>query len=212
MKIYLLAYNGLSAGLWLYILFQCITNIQRGYFLYKSGGDEIPHSFMLYTQIFNSLFELAHSVTGLVPSPIPTLLLQSFARLIILVGICYVIPESPANYALYTFSGLTLAWSITEIIRYGYYFLKLSQKAPASVPYSITWLRYSAFFILYPLGLVCESLTVYRSYAVIEHRLPYYSKFLKYALPLYIPGFVYLYSYMISQRRKVLKKEKAKLV
>lgn len=145
-----------------------------------------PHKFMIATQLFNSSFEFLHSVFGLVPTPIPTLILQSFARLIILVGICYVIPESPANYNIFTFAGLTLAWSITEIIRYGFYVLKLGK---FTVPYSILWLRYSAFFILYPLGLVCESATVYNSYEVIESRLPGYSKFLKYALPLYIPGF-----------------------
>ncbi|CAK9442393.1 uncharacterized protein LODBEIA_P61360 [Lodderomyces beijingensis] len=206
MKAYLLAYNGVSALLWAYILYQCLESVNRGYFPDHAGAG-IPHSFMVGTQIFNSSLELLNSITGLVPTPIPTLLLQSFARLIILVGICVVIPESAANYAVYTFSGLTLAWSITEIIRYGYYFWKL---VSTSVPYPITWLRYSAFFALYPLGLVCESLTVFNSYKVVEARLPLYSKFLKYALPLYIPGFLYLYTYMIKQRAKVLRKEKKK--
>lgn len=207
-KLYLLLYNGVSALLWTYILYHCLIDISNGYHLFEPGHGT-PHKFMIATQLFNSSFEFLHSVFGLVPTPIPTLLLQSFARLIILVGICYVIPESPANYNIFTFAGLTLAWSITEIVRYGFYVLKLGK---FTVPYSILWLRYSAFFILYPLGLVCESATVYNSYEVIESRLPRYSKFLKYALPLYIPGFLYLYSYMIKQRGKVLRREKEKLI
>ncbi|KAI5965006.1 hypothetical protein KGF57_000799 [Candida theae] len=205
---YLLLYNGASASLWAYILYRCSIDISHGYYSFHPGHGT-PHKFMIATQLFNSSFEFLHSVLGLVPTPIPTLLLQSFARLVILVGICFVIPESPANYNIYTFAGLTLAWSITEIIRYGFYVLKLG-KFP--VPYFVLWLRYSAFFVLYPLGLVCESATVYNSYQVVATRLPGYSKFLKYALPLYLPGFLYLYSYMIKQRRKVLTREKQKLI
>lgn len=207
-KLYLLLYNGVSALLWAFIFYRCSIDISNGYYLFEPGHG-IPHKFMIATQLFNSSFEFLHSVLGLVPTPIPTLLLQSFARLIILIGICYVIPESPANYNVFTFAGLTLAWSITEIIRYGFYVLKLGK---FSVPYWVLWLRYSAFFVLYPLGLVCESVTVYYSYEVIATRLPSYSNFLKYAMPLYIPGFLYLYSYMIKQRRKVLNREKQKLI
>ena len=42
-----------------------------------------------------------------------------------MVGICVVIPESLANYDITVFSGLTLAWSITEVIRYGFYVIKM---------------------------------------------------------------------------------------
>ncbi|RCK66472.1 Very-long-chain (3R)-3-hydroxyacyl-CoA dehydratase hpo-8 [Candida viswanathii] len=202
MKSYLIFYNGVSALLWAYILVQCVKDYSAGSY----PVEDIPHKFMVYTQIFNSSVEILHSVIGLVPTPIPTLLLQSFARLIIMIGICVVIPESLANYDIVVFSGLTLAWSITEVIRYGFYVIKLSGvKTP---PYWLVWLRYSAFFVLYPLGLVCESLTVYNSYDYVKDRLPYYYYFLKYAIVLYIPGFLYLYTYMIGQRSKVLRKSK----
>ncbi|EER31493.1 hypothetical protein CTRG_05223 [Candida tropicalis MYA-3404] len=202
MKRYLICYNSVSAFLWLCIFVQGVGDWSAGY--YKL--DTIPHKFMVYTQIFNSMTEITHSIVGIVPTPIPTLLLQSFARLIIMVGVCVVIPESLANYDIVVFSGLTLAWSITEIIRYGFYAIKLSGvKIP---PYWLVWLRYSAFFVLYPLGLVCESMTVYNSYNYVKQRLPYYYYFLKYAIVLYIPGFLYLYTYMIGQRTKVLRKIK----
>ncbi|KAI5949432.1 hypothetical protein KGF54_005667 [Candida jiufengensis] len=232
-KQYLLFYNGISALLWSYILYNCIIDLNNGFFPYSindtddscsldydydinkivfkcnSTQDIIPHKFIIITQIFNSILELLHSIIGLVPSPIGTLLLQSFARLIIMIGICLVIPESPANYNILIFSSLIFAWSTTEIIRYGFYFLKLKNK---QVPYWLIWLRYSAFFILYPLGLISESLTVYNSYDIIRNRLPGYSNFLKFALPLYLPGFLYLYNYMIKQRQKVLRNEQQKLL
>lgn len=202
MKGYLILYNSVSAVLWGYILFQCFHNWSIGHY----EVEEIPHQFMVYTQIFNSSIEIFHSIIGLVPTPIPTLLLQSFARLIIMVGICVVIPESLANYDITVFSGLTLAWSITEIIRYGFYVIKI---CGIKTPYWLVWLRYSAFLVLYPLGLVCESTTVFNSYDYVKSRLPAYYYFLKYAIVLYIPGFLYLYTYMIGQRTKVLKKIKA---
>lgn len=202
MKSYLLLYNGVSTFVWGYILAQCIRDLSVGYF----KVEDIPHRFMMLTQVFNSFLEILHSISGLVPTPIPTLLLQSFARLIIMVGICVVIPESLANYDIVVFSGLTLAWSITEVIRYGLYFIKLSGvKTP---PYWLVWLRYSTFLVLYPVGLVCESLTVYNSYDYVRQRLPYYYYFLKCAMVLYVPGFLYLYSYMIAQRSKILRKIK----
>jgi hypothetical protein len=50
---------------------------------------------------------------------------------------------------LYT---LLLAWSVTETIRYPYYALKESAEAPEL----LTWLRYTTFIVLYPLGVMSE--------------------------------------------------------
>lgn len=45
------------------------------------------------------------------------------------------------------------AWGITEVIRYSYYALNtLNGKAP----YVLLWLRYTLFYILYPLGVGSE--------------------------------------------------------
>ena len=103
-------------------LFQCFRDWNIGYY----EVEEILISSWFYTQIFNSSIEIFHSMIGLVPTPIPTLLLQSFARLIIMVGICVVIPESLANYDITVFSGLTLAWSITGLFDTGFTLSKCS--------------------------------------------------------------------------------------
>ena len=48
------------------------------------------------------------------------------------------------------------AWGATEITRYLYYFLHLD----LSEPHALTWLRYSLFIVLYPLGTTGELLVV----------------------------------------------------
>lgn len=77
-----------------------------------------------------------HTVIGLVPSNVIITTFQVFSRVIIVVG---VILATPYTYAAAS-PGIPLvliAWSITEIIRYFYYFLNLS----SAVPYIMMWLR-----------------------------------------------------------------------
>ena len=45
---------------------------------------------------------------------------------------------------------MLVAWSVTEVIRYNLYWIKL---AFGSVPYPLLWCRYSFFIVLYPLGV-----------------------------------------------------------
>ena len=106
-----------------------------------------------------------------------------------------------------------IAWSVTEIIRYSFYALKLYD----IVPYPLLWLRYTLFYILYPLGVGSEL-------ALTFSRLGYYRENRPFSVALpntwnwsfdsyifvwimifaYIPGFPQLFGYMVSQRKKVL--------
>jgi hypothetical protein len=47
---------------------------------------------------------------------------------------------------------LLLAWAVTEVVRYSFYAVKLVHKSPAA----LTWVRYTAFIVLYPLGVSSE--------------------------------------------------------
>jgi very-long-chain (3R)-3-hydroxyacyl-CoA dehydratase len=47
---------------------------------------------------------------------------------------------------------LLLAWGITEVIRYAFY----ASKELVRTPYAITWLRYTTFIVLYPMGVSSE--------------------------------------------------------
>ncbi|RLM92436.1 hypothetical protein C2845_PM08G05170 [Panicum miliaceum] len=55
-------------------------------------------------------------------------------------------------------TSLVLSWSITEVIRYSFFGLK---EAFGIIPYWHLWLRYSTFFVFYPIGLVSELGLVY---------------------------------------------------
>ena len=56
------------------------------------------------------------------------------------------------------------AWSAAEIVRYSFY-MHSSLVPP---PYPLKWLRYSAFIVLYPIGISLRTpLTVHRSIALL---------------------------------------------
>lgn len=106
-----------------------------------------------------------------------------------------------------------LAWSITEIIRYGYYALNLINLVPSI----LIWLRYTTFIALYPIGVTGELLCFYAAqfYARDNHiwsiALPNasnftfsYYYFLWIIMLMYIPLFPKLYLHMFAQRKKVL--------
>ena len=52
---------------------------------------------------------------------------------------------------------MILAWSMTEVIRYPFYAFSLLGK----VPYPFLWLRYTTFYVLYPIGVFSEAVSIY---------------------------------------------------
>lgn len=114
---------------------------------------------------------------------------------------------------------MLFAWCLTEIIRYSYYALNL-----VNINLSIlTWLRYTLFIVLYPMGVTGEmwcyfdSLSYLKSSKWMRIDLPntYNFTFSPYILTililfLYLPGFPPLYFHMFAQRKKVLQQSKPK--
>src|SRR6187402_1985849 len=117
---------------------------------------------------------------------------------------------------------MLLAWSITEVIRYSYFALSLSGYTPKP----LVWLRYNTFFVLYPIGILSESYLIWAATEDAMHFNPLFAYGLYTILLIYIPGSspsfrpslylltwsgsYVLYTYMMAQRRKVLKGLKAK--
>jgi very-long-chain (3R)-3-hydroxyacyl-CoA dehydratase len=111
---------------------------------------------------------------------------------------------------------MLIAWCLVEVIRYLYLALNMFGIAPRI----LTWLRYTLFYILYPMG-------VYGEMKVLIDSMPYLSEsqILSITLPnswnfafsfasyiwvlvyvIYIPGLYVQYTHMISQRRRALTK------
>ena len=103
------------------------------------------------------------------------------------------------------FTSMLLAWSATEVIRYSFFALAL-----CGVDYAaLTWLRYSTFTVLYPIGISGECWLIYRVAAEgnAAPRLHPFAPYVLYGvLVLYIPGSYVLYGRMLGQRKKVLAK------
>lgn len=113
-----------------------------------------------------------------------------------------------------------LMWSFAESIRYGNYFVS---DVFGNFEW-VTWLRYSGFILLYPIGISSEMLSLLEAFPVIEKCCPRvlsvempnsfnfafdYLYFIWLAvIPGYLVGSPFLYTYMMEQRKKKLQKAK----
>ncbi|XP_032666298.1 very-long-chain (3R)-3-hydroxyacyl-CoA dehydratase 2 [Odontomachus brunneus] len=208
-KLYLALYNFIQTLGWSYILYQVIQ-----YYI-NPLNNTLWNKAELSVVVFQNaaVLEVIHTTIGLVPSNVIITTFQVLSRVMVVVG---VILATPYTYAAAS-PGLPLlliAWSITEVIRYFYYFLNLF----AIVPHIMIWLRYTTFIILYPIGVTGELLCFY---AAVRYASTYPHAW-SYVLPntwnftfsylyvligimlLYIPLFPKLYMHMFAQRRKML--------
>ncbi|KAL8981860.1 MAG: hypothetical protein Q9205_003472 [Flavoplaca limonia] len=195
-KEYLTAYNAICALLWLSVFGRTvvilpITGVES---VYEAAGD-----FTKWTQTV-AILEILHSAFGLVRSPLPTTILQVASRIVLVWAVVDQFPAATSTSPFY--SSMLIAWSATEVVRYSYFVLNLR----GSVPAFMTWLRYNMFYVLYPIGITSEAVLVWK--ASEAAREPW--RFVGWGvLGLYVPGSYVLYTYMIAQRRKIMKGKQA---
>ncbi|KAG1771750.1 PTPLA-domain-containing protein [Suillus occidentalis] len=146
--------------------------------------------------------EILHVLLGFVRSPLPTTIIQVSSRLILVWGI---VERFPHTHSSPVYTTMILAWALTEVPRYAYYALSL---AGCGVPAWLTWMRYSTFYVLYPIGAGSEAL-------VMLSTIPEWSggkleawsaeDWVKAGLvAIWVPGLWVMYSHMMRMRRKVL--------
>lgn len=171
-----------------------------------------------------AVMEVVHSAVGLVRSPVLITATQVASRLFVLWGVVDLVPEAHRRplvlaqwgqtYLELSLLSLLVAWCCSEIIRYSFFaFKELGMQ-----PYVLLWLRYTAFIVLYPLGVSSELAEVALAMPAIRATRPlsiqmpnkfnfafdyYWACWL--VVLLYLPGFPQLYFYMLAQRRKVLR-------
>lgn len=163
-------------------------------------------------QVFQSaaILEVLHCAIGLVPSSVVLTAFQVASRLFLTWAIAYSVPQIQDSPGVTAF---ILAWSITEVIRYAFYAFSLL----GSLPYFLQWCRYTLFFILYPIGVTGELVSIYSSLRYVSKSGLYsvsmpnavnfsfdFHLFLIMVMLSYIPIFPQLYCHMIRQRRKVI--------
>lgn len=116
------------------------------------------------------------------------------------------------NFLIYTI--------FTLYFRYPYYITQIYKKENSV----LTWLRYTIWMPLYPLGFYCEAVIIYRSITFIDEIPRYtvsmpndlnftfhFATFLRiYLLTMLVPGMYTMLSYMYKARVKKLGKGKVK--
>ncbi|ERN05959.1 very-long-chain (3R)-3-hydroxyacyl-CoA dehydratase 2 isoform X1 [Amborella trichopoda] len=206
-KFYLLAYNSFHAFGWavglsrLLATFSATNSLNRAY---NSYGDLIS-----WLQV-GSFLEVLHSALGLVPSGVLPILMQWGGRTHFLLAVVRQIDEVQEMPSVFiTF----LSWSISEVIRYSHYALNSLEICP----FWLTYLRYTAFIALYPVGvapgemwLMYEALpfikkkNLYSSFFDTLH-FSYYS-FVVVLLVCYPFLWLKLYLHLFKQRQSRLRK------
>ncbi|KAG8722617.1 hypothetical protein FRC08_017450 [Ceratobasidium sp. 394] len=153
-----------------------------------------------------ALLEVVHVLMGLVRSPLATTAMQVASRIYLVWGVTESFSATRSNPF---FSSMVLAWSITEVVRYSFYACNLAGKEPSLLLY----LRYTTFYILYPLGASSEAALIF---STLPNSSPLNGKWTAYDLlrgalfTIWWPGLYVMYTYMIKQRRKVLGGGKAR--
>ncbi|KAL7247570.1 hypothetical protein ACSBR2_002479 [Camellia fascicularis] len=148
--LYLFAYNFLQALGWAISLSRILCNLVSTKSFngaYSSSGQLIC---LLQTVSF---LEVVHGAIGIVPSGVLLPLMQWGGRshfLLAIVRRIYEVQELPSVFVTF------IAWCLIEVIRYPHYALNCVGSSPSL----ITYLRYTAFIVLYPLGLAGESRSI----------------------------------------------------
>ncbi|PAA93994.1 hypothetical protein BOX15_Mlig002296g2, partial [Macrostomum lignano] len=209
---YLLLYNGVQCIGWLAILLLAELSA-------INNAPPYP-SVTTLLQLFQTaaVLEIVHSAVRLVRSPVFTTAIQVFSRVLLVWGILYTVPDPSVTESIGCML-LIIAWSVTEVMRYGYYALNLI----GFRPFPLLWARYSLFIVLYPMGVTGELLCIYAALPIIGKRGIYsismpnsfnfafdYGYCLIGIMLSYLVFFPQLYCYMFAQRKKMLRLEDAR--
>ncbi|CAI6096528.1 unnamed protein product [Clonostachys chloroleuca] len=206
---YLAVYNAASFSLWAYLAF---LGLKLGPSLYAQGRlydlyDALLYPFLTGTQSLAAI-EVVHAAAGLVRASTVTTAIQVIGKNLVVWTVMVQFPEvivgqaSQDSVGIWGFLGCVAFWSLSEIIRYGYFTVLL---LTGDTPSWLKWLRYSAFIALYPPGLFSEACLVFLSLSRAENVSLPYRAYLIAGFLSYMPASYIMYTYMLSQRRKVLK-------
>ncbi|XP_057449120.1 uncharacterized protein LOC130740503 [Lotus japonicus] len=203
--LYLLSYNSLQAIGWTVSLTKIVFNLVSTASIngtYASAGQLI-----IFLQCA-AFLEVIHGAIGLVPSGVLLPLMQWGGRTHFVLALVAKLDEVQELTSIFiTF----LAWSISEVIRYSHYAFSCLGNCPSW----ITYLRYTAFIVLYPLGVgPGEIWAMYQALPIIKKKnlyadsfssLPFsYYDFLRVVLIVYPFLWLKLYLHLFKQRRAKL--------
>ncbi|KAM3728827.1 Very-long-chain (3R)-3-hydroxyacyl-CoA dehydratase [Dirofilaria immitis] len=165
---YLSGYNALLFILHAYLLFTLL-------FKFFTAGNEYYSSFwqdnvnIIKSATVLQLIDIVHALIGFTKGSYRVGIIQVCGRL----AFIYIIDGCPDVQSSLTTFILIIAYFSIEVLRYPFY---LANTLKIEIPL-LTWLRYNAWMLLYPVGLFLEGVTMYRS-------IPYYYRTGKYSIKL----------------------------
>ncbi|EPQ31896.1 uncharacterized protein PFL1_00095 [Pseudozyma flocculosa PF-1] len=156
-----------------------------------------------FVQTF-AILEVVHAALGWVRSPVPTTAIQVASRLFMVWAVS---EKYDKAWTSPWYASMVLAWSITECVRYPFYANQLMGSDAAG----LLWLRYTTFYVLYPLGAGSEAMCMF---VTLPNALPWNKPeawFLKdyvfsFLFIIWWPGLYVMYTHMIKQRRRAIGK------
>ncbi|KAH7309040.1 tyrosine phosphatase-like protein [Stachybotrys elegans] len=208
---YLVFYNALSFASWTFLTLRTFVLASS---LWGEGGlhrlyDELLFPYVAVTQSL-AVVEIVHAASGLVRASPTTTAIQVIGKNLVVWTVMVPFPEiivgsdGTGDVGAWGFLGCLVFWSLSEVIKYGYFVVMLST---GDTPAWLKWLRYTAFIPLYPPGLLSEAWLVYLSLTRMVHVAAWYRFYLFLGLLSYVPASYIMYTHMLSQRRRVMKKQ-----
>lgn len=185
-KVYLIMYNLFQFVGFLYIL------IVIGIRYYRDGADSMSGTYGAVGNAFKFVqllqyMEVMHPIFGYTKGGAMVPFMQVSGRAFVLFAMIDYEPRMMTKPVIFY---LFIIWATIEIVRYPYYLSQLL-KTEISI---LTWLRYSIWIPLYPLGVLCEGVIILRNIPYFEE-----TKRLSIAMPnnwnqsFHMPTFMYLY-------------------
>lgn len=185
-KVYLILYNLFQFVGFTYIL------IVMGIRYYRDGPASMPGTYEAVGNAFKFVqliqyLEVMHPIFGYTKGGAIVPFMQVSGRAFVLFAM---IDHEPRMMTKPVVFYLFIIWALIEIVRYPYY---ISQLLKAELSF-LTWLRYSMWIPLYPLGVLCEGIIILRN-------IPYFEETKRLSVPMpnkwniafHMPTFMYLY-------------------
>jgi very-long-chain (3R)-3-hydroxyacyl-CoA dehydratase len=148
-KAWLIAFNVITLLAWALYLFHCS--------IHGLAFDEQSLMMLTFAQGL-AIFEIMNAVIGIAGANWMLTAMQVFSRFLIVFLLNWIPAEILHETGFISgFALITVAWSITEIVRALYY---LSEIFKSSVG-AITFSRYTFFILLYPIGVTGEFMVMF---------------------------------------------------
>lgn len=185
-KVYMIFYNLFQFIGFMYILIVIGIRWSRDHQESMSGTYEAVGNAFKFVQLLQFL-EVMHPIFGYTKGGALVPFLQVSGRAFILFAM---IDQEPRMTLKPVVFYLFIVWSLIEVFRYPYYLTQLF-KFEIGI---LTWIRYSLWIPLYPLGILCEGIIILRNIPYFEE-----TKRLSVAMPnkwnmaFHMPTFMYLY-------------------